>query len=130
MNHTKPSIVLCHGIWADGWCFNKIIPLADGYETIAVQYGFDTHDADVAQVKRALCGVGSPSILVGHSPSVRRRDKMWREGTGAEEGFGRRRRPIPPFRSAMWRRRGGHDGAAHIQHSHNNNTGRWSSIAS
>jgi pimeloyl-ACP methyl ester carboxylesterase len=65
----KPSIVLCHGIWADGSCFNKIIPSlqADGYETIAVQYGLDTHQADVAQVKRALGRVKSPSILVGHS---------------------------------------------------------------
>jgi hypothetical protein len=23
---TKPSIVFCHGIWADGSCFNKVIP--------------------------------------------------------------------------------------------------------
>jgi hypothetical protein len=23
---TKPSIVFCHGIWADGSCFNKLIP--------------------------------------------------------------------------------------------------------
>jgi hypothetical protein len=22
----KPTIVFCHGIWADGSCFNKIIP--------------------------------------------------------------------------------------------------------
>lgn len=67
--NTKPSIVLCHGVWADGSCFNKIIPLlqADGYETIAAQYGLDTHEADVAQVKRALGRVSSPSILVGHS---------------------------------------------------------------
>jgi pimeloyl-ACP methyl ester carboxylesterase len=69
MSYAKPSIVLCHGIWADGSCFNKIIPLlqADGYETLAVQYGLDTHAADVAQVKRALGRVSSPSILVGHS---------------------------------------------------------------
>jgi pimeloyl-ACP methyl ester carboxylesterase len=69
MKRTQPSIVLCHGIWADGSCFNNIIPLlqADGYETLAVQYGLDTHAADVAQVKRALGRVSSPSILVGHS---------------------------------------------------------------
>ena len=24
---TRPSIVFCHGIWADGSCFNKVIPL-------------------------------------------------------------------------------------------------------
>jgi hypothetical protein len=30
----KPSIVFCHGIWADGSCFNKVIPAlpADGHE--------------------------------------------------------------------------------------------------
>src|SRR5689334_13995726 len=25
-NQTKPSIVFCHGIWADGSCLNKVIP--------------------------------------------------------------------------------------------------------
>jgi hypothetical protein len=31
---TKPAIVFCHGIWADGSCFNKVIPglQAEGYE--------------------------------------------------------------------------------------------------
>jgi hypothetical protein len=35
----KPSIVFCHGIWADGSCFSKVIsPLqAEGYEVIAEQ---------------------------------------------------------------------------------------------
>jgi hypothetical protein len=35
----KPSIVFCHGIWADGSCFNKLIPAlqADGHDLIAVQ---------------------------------------------------------------------------------------------
>src|SRR5262252_8849002 len=67
--HTKPSIVFCHGIWADGSCFNKVIPplQADGYEVIAVQYGLDSNVGDVAMVKRALGRVSSPAILVGHS---------------------------------------------------------------
>ena len=36
----KPSIVFCHGIWADGSCFNKVIPAlqAEGHEVMAVQY--------------------------------------------------------------------------------------------
>jgi pimeloyl-ACP methyl ester carboxylesterase len=65
----KPSIVFCHGIWADGSCFNKVIPTlqADGYEVIAAQYGLDTPEGDVATVKRTLGRVGSPAILVGHS---------------------------------------------------------------
>ena len=69
MKSSKPSILFCHGIWADGSCFSKVIPplQADGHEVIAVQYGLDTHEADVAQVKRSLGRVNSPSILVGHS---------------------------------------------------------------
>ncbi|HTI98020.1 MAG TPA: alpha/beta hydrolase [Dongiaceae bacterium] len=65
----KPSIVFCHGIWADGSCFNKVIaPLqAEGYEVMAAQYGLDTPEADVAAVKRTLGRVSSPAILVGHS---------------------------------------------------------------
>jgi pimeloyl-ACP methyl ester carboxylesterase len=69
MTTTKKSIVFCHGIWADGSCFNKLIaPLqAEGHEVMAVQYGLDTHAADVAAVKRTLGRVSSPAILVGHS---------------------------------------------------------------
>jgi pimeloyl-ACP methyl ester carboxylesterase len=65
----KPSIVFCHGIWADGSCFNKVIPTlqAEGYEVMAAQYGLDTQAADVAAVKRTLGRVSSPALLVGHS---------------------------------------------------------------
>src|SRR5882672_1740847 len=67
--HAKPSIVFCHGIWADGSCFNKVIPTlqAEGYEVIAAQYGLDTTADDVATVRRTLGRVSSPAILVGHS---------------------------------------------------------------
>src|SRR6266568_7773984 len=65
----KPSIVFCHGIWADGSSFNKVIPTlqADGYPVIAAQYGLDTFAGDVATVKRTLERVSNPVILVGHS---------------------------------------------------------------
>ena len=65
----KPSIVFCHGIWADGSCFNKVIPTlqAEGHQVIAAQYGLDTLAGDVATVKRTLGRVSSPAILVGHS---------------------------------------------------------------
>jgi pimeloyl-ACP methyl ester carboxylesterase len=68
-NQRKPTIVFCHGIWADGSCFSKVIPAlqADGHEVIAVQYGLDSFEEDVATVKRTLNRVGSPVILVGHS---------------------------------------------------------------
>src|SRR5215471_4342065 len=66
---TKPSIVFCHGIWADGSCFNKVIPTlhAEGYQVMAAQYGLDTQEGDVAAVKRTLRRVSNPAILVGHS---------------------------------------------------------------
>jgi pimeloyl-ACP methyl ester carboxylesterase len=66
---TKPSIVFCHGIWADGSCFSKVIPTlqAEGHEVMAAQYGLDTLAGDVATVKRTLGRVSSPAILVGHS---------------------------------------------------------------
>ncbi|HLY61710.1 MAG TPA: alpha/beta hydrolase [Terriglobia bacterium] len=66
---TKPSIVFCHGIWADGSSFSKLIPTlqADGHQVIAAQYGLDKHADDVATVKRTLGRVSSPAILVGHS---------------------------------------------------------------
>ena len=65
----KPTIVFCHGLWADGSCFNKVIPAlqADGHEVIAVQYGLTSFDYDVAAVKRTLNRVGHPVLLVGHS---------------------------------------------------------------
>ena len=65
----KPTIVFCHGIWADGSCFSKVIPAlqADGHEVIAVQYGLDSFEEDVATVKRTFNRVGSPVLLVGHS---------------------------------------------------------------
>ena len=53
MTQTKPSIVFCHGLWADGSCFSKlIVPLqAEGYECIAAQYGLNTTAEDVALTK-------------------------------------------------------------------------------
>jgi pimeloyl-ACP methyl ester carboxylesterase len=69
MSKPKPSVVFCHGIWADGSSFSKLIPplQAEGYEVMAAQYGLDTPEGDVATVKRTLGRVSSPTILVGHS---------------------------------------------------------------
>jgi pimeloyl-ACP methyl ester carboxylesterase len=68
-DQTKMSIVFCHGIWADGSCFNKVIPALqeEGHEVIAAQYGLDTVAGDVATVKHTLGRVSNPAILVGHS---------------------------------------------------------------
>jgi len=69
MAKAKKSIIFCHGIWADGSCFNKVIPTlqAEGYEVMSAQYGLDTNESDVAAVKRTLGRVSSRAILVGHS---------------------------------------------------------------
>jgi len=65
----KPSIVFCHGIWADASCFSKVIPglIAAGHEVISVQYGLTSFEHDVAAIKRTISRVSSPVILVGHS---------------------------------------------------------------
>ncbi len=51
---SKPSIVFCHGLWADGSCFNKVMgPLrAEGYEVIASEHGLDSLQGDVDCVVR------------------------------------------------------------------------------
>jgi pimeloyl-ACP methyl ester carboxylesterase len=66
---SKPSIVFCHGIWADGSCFSKLIPplRAEGYEVISAQYNLDSAQSDIDSVIRTLGRVSSPAILVGHS---------------------------------------------------------------
>ena len=69
MARTKKSIVFCHGLWADGSCFNKLITplLAEGYECIATQHGLNSTAEDVALVKATIGRLSSPVILVGHS---------------------------------------------------------------
>jgi len=66
---SKPSIVFCHGLWADGSCFSKMIPAlqAEGHQVIAAQYGLNTTADDIATLRSTLGRVSSPAILVGHS---------------------------------------------------------------
>jgi pimeloyl-ACP methyl ester carboxylesterase len=65
----KPSIVFAHGIWADGSCFQKLIPTlqAEGHEVMAAQYGLDTLKGDVDATIRTFGRVSGPIVLVGHS---------------------------------------------------------------
>lgn len=66
---TKPTIVLVHGLWADGSSWGKIInPLVDkGYNVIAVQNPTTSLAEDVAATKTAIDRAGGDVILVGHS---------------------------------------------------------------
>jgi len=65
----QPSIVFAHGLWADGSCFQKLIPTlqADGHEVICSQHGLDSLKGDVECVTRCFGRVSGPVILVGHS---------------------------------------------------------------
>src|SRR6201987_4383042 len=65
----QPSIVFAHGLWADGSCFQKLIPAlqADGHEVICSQHGLDSLKGDVECVPRFFGRVSGPVILVGHS---------------------------------------------------------------
>jgi pimeloyl-ACP methyl ester carboxylesterase len=63
------NIILVHGFWADGSCYNTIIPqlLAESYEVIAVQNPLTSLEDDIAATKRALDYIEGKCILVGHS---------------------------------------------------------------
>lgn len=66
---SKPSIVFVHGLWADGSCFQKLIPTlqAEGHEVICAQHGLDSLKGDVEAVTRCFGRVSGPVVLVGHS---------------------------------------------------------------
>lgn len=65
----KPSIVFAHGLWADGSCFSKLIPVlqAEGHQVMASQHGLDSLKSDVDCVTRCFGRVSGPVVLVGHS---------------------------------------------------------------
>src|SRR5580658_441620 len=65
----KPSIVFSHGIWADGSCFQKLIPTlrSEGHQVIAAQYGLDTLKGDVDATLRSIGRLSGAVVLVGHS---------------------------------------------------------------
>jgi pimeloyl-ACP methyl ester carboxylesterase len=65
----KSSIVFAHGLWADGSCFQKLIPTlqAEGHEVICSQHGLDSLKGDVDCVTRCFDQVKNPVVLVGHS---------------------------------------------------------------
>ncbi len=65
----KPSIVFAHGLWADGSCFQKLIPTlqAEGHQVMCSQHGLDSLAGDVECVRRCFGRVSGPVVLVGHS---------------------------------------------------------------
>ena len=65
----KPGIVFAHGLWADGSCFQKLVPTlqAEGHQVICSQHGLDSLKGDVDCVTRCFERVSAPIVLVGHS---------------------------------------------------------------
>ncbi|MEU7139709.1 alpha/beta hydrolase [Nocardia sp. NPDC046473] len=67
---TTPNVLLVHGAWADGSCWNKVIErlLDRGFGTVvASQLPLRGFADDVAAVTRDLNALTGPTILVGHS---------------------------------------------------------------
>src|SRR5271156_5954436 len=65
----KPNIVLVHGAWADGSCWDAVIePLqADGFKVTAPQFPLSSVGDDVARLRQVLALQDGPTIVAGHS---------------------------------------------------------------
>ena len=68
-NKVKPTIVLVHGLWADGSAWNKVTTAlqAQGYPVIAVQNPTTSLADDIAATNKAIDRATGDVILVGHS---------------------------------------------------------------
>ena len=67
---TKPSIVFCHGIWADGSCFNKLAaPLqAEGYEVVSGPVRAQLQRRRRCTRRCATSGKSNNPIILGRPP--------------------------------------------------------------
>ncbi len=67
--NTRPTVVLVHGLFADGSSWNEVIPIlqARGINVVSVQNPLTSLADDVALTKNAIGLQNSPVILVGHS---------------------------------------------------------------
>jgi pimeloyl-ACP methyl ester carboxylesterase len=64
-----PNIVLVHGAWADGSCWDGVIERlqGDGYHVTAPQFPESSLGQDVARLREVLARQDGPTIVVGHS---------------------------------------------------------------
>ena len=67
--NTRPNIVLVHGAWAEGSCWNGVIERlqADGYHVTAPQFPLTTQADDVARLRQVLDRQDGPTVVAGHS---------------------------------------------------------------
>jgi pimeloyl-ACP methyl ester carboxylesterase len=63
------TVVFVHGAWADGSCWNKVIPFLreKGLTVMSVQNPLTSLADDVASTNRTLAAQEAPVLLVGHS---------------------------------------------------------------
>ena len=73
MKGTKPSIVFCHGIWADGSCFSKVMPALQGE-------GHEMHCCPIRpQHNRRRHSHRQTHARTSQQPSHPRRPLLWRK---------------------------------------------------
>jgi len=64
-----PNVVLVHGAWADGSCWNGVIEelQRNHYSVVAPQFPLTTLADNVARLRQVLADRPGPTLLVGHS---------------------------------------------------------------
>jgi pimeloyl-ACP methyl ester carboxylesterase len=67
--NARPNIVLVHGAWADGSCWNAVIQRLQtgGYTVTAPQFPESSLADDVARLRQVLNRQDGPVIVAGHS---------------------------------------------------------------
>jgi pimeloyl-ACP methyl ester carboxylesterase len=65
----KPNIVLVHGAWADGSCWDAVTRdlQGKGYKVTAPQFPETSTEADVARLRQVLARQDGPTVVAGHS---------------------------------------------------------------
>src|SRR6185312_9871017 len=66
---SRPNVVLIHGAWAEGSCWNDVIQRlqADGFHVRAPQFPLSSLADDVARLRQVLEFQDGPTLVVGHS---------------------------------------------------------------
>jgi len=64
-----PTVVLVHGAWHGGWCWDKVVARLDaaGVSSVAIDLPLTSLTDDVAATKAAIDAIGGPVVLTGHS---------------------------------------------------------------
>jgi pimeloyl-ACP methyl ester carboxylesterase len=65
----KPNIVLVHGAWADGSCWDAVTRALQGkgYKVTAPQFPETSTEDDVARLRQVLNRQDGPTVVAGHS---------------------------------------------------------------